>query len=125
MHTKPNSKNKSKSTTEGSIIRILSMGNVDLTYTLSLSQEDITKYKIDFEHLSKIEDLSFLYNAKALWVKIFLTTTNPTLSTLLYLNIFPKVHLSESSSHRCLLNTSTPSPFCQPFTKSSGKHCFS
>ena len=48
MHTKPNSKNKSKSTTEGSIIRILSMGNVDLTYTLSLSQEDITKYKIDF-----------------------------------------------------------------------------
>ena len=86
MHTKPNSKNKSKSTTEGSIIRILSMGNVDLTYTLSLSQEDITKYKIDFEHLSKIKDLSFLYNAKALWVKIFLTTTNPTLSTLLYLN---------------------------------------
>ena len=53
MHTKPNSKNKSKSTTEGSIIRILSMGNVDLTYTLSLSQEDITKYKIDFEHLKR------------------------------------------------------------------------
>ena len=56
MHTKPNSKNKSKSTTEGSIIRILSMGNVDLTYTLSLCQEDSTKYKVDFEHLSKIED---------------------------------------------------------------------
>ena len=26
------------------------MGNVDLTYTLSLSQEDITKYKIDFDN---------------------------------------------------------------------------
>ena len=86
MHSKPNSKNKSTATIEGTIIRILAMGNVDLTYTLSLSQEDITKYKINFNKISKIEDLSFLYDAKALWIKIFLTTTNPTLTTLLYLN---------------------------------------
>ena len=64
MHSKPNSKNKSTATTEGAIIRILAMGNVDLTYTLTLSQEDITKYKINFNKISKIEDLSFLYDAK-------------------------------------------------------------
>lgn len=86
MHTKPNSKNKSTTTSEGTIIKILAMGNVDLTYTLSLSQEDIKKYKIDFDNLTKIDDLSFLNEAKSLWLKIFITTENPTLSTLLYLN---------------------------------------
>ena len=81
-------KNKSGSSSASSepVYRVLGMGNIDLTYTLNLSEEDVAKYKIDLDKVNSLEDIGFLEDAKNLWVKIFISSNNPTLSTLIYLN---------------------------------------
>ena len=47
--------------------RVLSMGYIELNYILSLTDEDMEKFKINIESLSSIKDLGFLLENKYLW----------------------------------------------------------
>ena len=66
--------------------RVLSMGYIELNYILSLTDEDIEKYKINIESLGSIKDLGFLLENKYLWNNIQIRTNNFLLNTLLYVN---------------------------------------
>lgn len=80
-----NTKNKSTFSNEP-LQRVLGMGNIDLTYTLNLSEDDVKKYKIDISKIETLDDIGFLEDAKNLWTKIFISSDNPTLMMLLFLN---------------------------------------
>ena len=66
--------------------RVLSMGYIELNYILSLTDEDMEKFKINIESLSSIKDLGFLLENKYLWNNIQIRTNNFLLNTLLYVN---------------------------------------
>ena len=58
-----NTKNKSTSSNDP-LQRVLGMGNLDLTYTLNLSEDDVKKYKIDISKIETLDDIGFLEDAK-------------------------------------------------------------
>ena len=53
-----NTKNKSTSSNDP-LQRVLGMGNLDLTYTLNLSEDDVKKYKIDISKIETLDDIGF------------------------------------------------------------------
>ena len=86
-------KNKSGSSSASSepVYRVLGMGNIDLTYTLNLSEEDVAKYKIDLDKVNSLEDIGFLEDAKNLWVKIFMTLLLRIWRGMMWNNHFKKI----------------------------------
>jgi hypothetical protein len=67
------------------------MGHYDINYSITLSEDDLIKYKIDdLTELKTYEDISFVINNKYLWNKIEIETDNKMINTLLYLNKISK-----------------------------------
>ena len=84
-------KSKSKSVQRYIPSIILSMGHYDINYSITLSEDDLIKYKIDdLTVLKTYEDISFIINNKYLWNKIEIETDNKMINTLLYLNKISK-----------------------------------
>ena len=79
--TEKNNKNNSNNT-----INLLSFGEVNLTLTLDLEDEDIQKYHIHFENLTSLEYLYFLKENQSLWKRIKLSSTNKSMQLLLQIN---------------------------------------
>ena len=65
---------------------LLSFGSVNLLFTLNLEKEDLSTYKIKWNELESLTDLSFIRENKELWKRIELTSTSDTLSILLQIN---------------------------------------
>ena len=86
MKGRKTKKNQSTSKGEGAIPRILSMGSVDLIMNFEFTEDEIIDLELEFDKLNSLTDLKFLEEKKDLWNKFELTSNNPTLITLLYLN---------------------------------------
>ena len=86
MKGKKTKKNQSTSKGEGAIPRILSMGSVDLIMNFEFTEDELIDLDLEFDKLNSLTDLKFLEEKKDLWNKFELTSNNPTLITLLYLN---------------------------------------
>lgn len=83
---KQQKKQNATTSSAGVIPRILCIGNVDLELTLEFLPEELEDLEIEFDDLNSIQDLKFLEEKKHFWVRIDLTSNNPTLMTLLYAN---------------------------------------
>ena len=66
-------------------IKILSIGNLNITYILNLTDNDIKKYNIDFNSI-QIHDLDFLLNDSSIWNRIIFSSEDSILNTLIFLN---------------------------------------
>ena len=66
-------------------IKILSIGNLEITYILNLTDNDINKYKIDFNSI-QIADLDFLLNDSSILDRVIFSTDNFILNTIYFLN---------------------------------------
>ena len=99
-------KSKSKSVQRCIPSIILSMGHYDINYTITLSEDDLIKYRIDdLTTLRTYEDISFIINNKYLWNKIEIETDNKIINTLLYLN---KISREASKSYIEYISIETP-----------------
>lgn len=81
--------NKSDITSESTKIGpgdVLTFGSVNLLLTLNLDKNDFTKYKINWEELSSLNDLKFIIKNKLLWKRVELTSNNETMNIILYIN---------------------------------------
>ena len=65
---------------------LLAFGSVNLLLILNLDENDFTKYKINWENLSSLNDLTFIINHKHLWKRIELTSNNETMNVILNIN---------------------------------------
>ena len=86
MKGKKTKKNQTTNKGEGAIPRILSMGSVDLIMNFEFTEDELIDLELEFDKLNSLTDLKFLEEKKDLWNKFELTSNNPTLITLLYLN---------------------------------------
>ena len=77
---------KNQSQKGEAIPRILSLGAVDLIMNIEFTDDELIELGVEFENLNALTDLKFLEEKKDWWNKFELTTRNPTLITLLYLN---------------------------------------
>ena len=85
-------KSKKKSKTIPS--SILSLGHYDIDYSITLNEEDILKYHIDYiENLTSYEDIKFIVENQYLWGKMEILTENSFINLLLYLN---KISINKS-----------------------------
>ena len=66
-------------------IKILSIGNLEITYIINLTDNDINKYKFDFNSI-QITDLNFLLNDSSILDRAIFSTDNFILNTLFFLN---------------------------------------
>ena len=99
-------KSKSKSVQRYIPSIILSMGHYDINYSITLSEDDLIKYRIDdLTTLRTYEDISFIINNKYLWNKIEIETDNKIINTLLYLN---KISREASKSYIEYISIETP-----------------
>ena len=99
-------KSKSKSVQRYIPSIILSMGHYDINYSITLSEDDLIKYKIDdLTELKTYEDISFIINNKYLWNKIEIETDNKMINTLLYLN---KISKDSNKSYIEYISIETP-----------------
>ena len=80
-------KKRSKSLSKYTPSTILSLGHYDIDYTITLSEEDALKYRVeDVTQLNSVEDISFIIENQYLWEKIQMKTENNSINLLLYLN---------------------------------------
>ena len=87
MKGKKSKKNQASSTGKGEAIPlILSWGAVDLVLDITWTLEELIDLEVEWDNLNSLEDIRFLKEKKDLWQKFELSTTNPTLLTLLFLN---------------------------------------
>ena len=99
-------KSKSKSVQRYIPSIILSMGHYDINYSITLSEDDLIKFKIeDLTVLKTYEDISFIINNKYLWNKIEIETDNKIINTLLYLN---KINKDSNKSYIEYISIETP-----------------
>ena len=81
--------NKSNNEVESIIIGpgdLLTFGSVNLLLTLNLDENDLTKYKLNWESLSSLDDLKFIINHQHFWKRIELTSNNEAMNVILYIN---------------------------------------
>jgi hypothetical protein len=81
--------NKSDNTAESTTIGpgdLLAFGSVNLLLTLNLDENDLTKYKLNWENLSSLNDLKFIINHQKFWKRIELTSNNEAMNVILYIN---------------------------------------
>ena len=86
MKGKKAKKNQSTSVKGEAIPLILSWGAVDLILDITWTMEELIDLELEWDNLNTLEDIRFLKEKKDLWSKFELSTTNPTLLTLLFLN---------------------------------------
>ena len=86
MKGKKTKKNQSTSVKGEAIPLILSWGAVDLILDITWTMEELIDLELEWDNLNTLEDIRFLKEKKDLWSKFELSTTNPTLLTLLFLN---------------------------------------
>ena len=65
---------------------LLAFGSVNFLLTLNLDENDLTKYKLNWENLSSLNDLKFIINHQKLWKRIELTSNNEAMNVILYIN---------------------------------------
>ena len=66
--------------------KIMCFGKVDVILKLELTDNDIEKYKIDFDKIGSIEDVKFLENNKELWAKVTMVSMNEHFNGLMAIN---------------------------------------
>lgn len=66
--------------------RVVSLGSVDLQYTLHISKSDLMNHGVEFDKLEKVTDLSFLSSKKELWDNIQISSQNYLINFLLFIN---------------------------------------
>ena len=80
-------KSRAKSVAKFIPSTILSLGHYDLDYSITLTDDDLSKYNIeDITYLKTYEDISFIIDNHYLWNKIQIETDNKMINMLLYLN---------------------------------------
>lgn len=65
---------------------LLAFGSVNFLLTLNLDENDLTKYKLNWENLSSLNDLKFIINHQKFWKRIELTSNNEAMNVILYIN---------------------------------------
>ena len=65
---------------------LLSFGIIHLLFSLNLEKHDLKKYKIKWEKLLSLENLTFIRKHKSLWKRIELSSNNDTMNILLNIN---------------------------------------
>ena len=83
---KTSKKNQSSAGKGEAIPLILSWGAVDLILDITFTMEELIDLELEWDKLNTLEDIRFLKEKKDLWQKFELSTTNPTLLTLLFMN---------------------------------------
>jgi len=65
---------------------LLAFGSVNFLLALNLDENDLTKYKLNWENLSSLNDLKFIINHQKFWKRIELTSNNEAMNVILYIN---------------------------------------
>ena len=65
---------------------ILAFGGLSLILTLYLDQNDLTKYKVEWDDLNSLKDLKFIKKHHHFWKRIEISSNNDTLKILLNIN---------------------------------------
>ena len=65
---------------------LISYGNLNLTLTIILNQNDLIQNNIEWEKIKNYNSLSFIKRNTYLWPRIKLSSTNKTLQILLNVN---------------------------------------
>ena len=81
--------NKSDNTVGSTILGpgdLLAFGSVNLLLTLNLDENDLIKYKLNWESLSSLNDLKFIIKHQQFWKRIELTSNNEAMNVILYIN---------------------------------------
>ena len=81
--------NKSDNTVGSTILGpgdLLAFGSVNLLLTLNLDENDLIKYKLNWESLSSLHDLKFIIKHQQFWKRIELTSNNEAMNVILYIN---------------------------------------
>ena len=65
---------------------ILAFGGLNLILTLYLDQNDLTKYKVEWNDLTSLKDLKFIKKHHHFWKRIEVSSNNETLKILLNIN---------------------------------------
>ena len=66
--------------------KLVSFGDLNITFSLELSKIELEKYSIDWEKLNNIKDISFIHKNKNLWDKIEIKSTDNIINLFLYMN---------------------------------------
>jgi hypothetical protein len=104
MKGKKAKKNQSTSVKGEAIPLILSWGAVDLILDITWTMEELIDLELEWDNLNTLEDIRFLKEKKDLWSKFELSTTNPTLLTLLFLNKTSKKKVILTTFHLVYLS---------------------
>ena len=73
------------------LTKIVAIGNLDLIFSLELSECDMMYYNLDNNTFDKLEGLSFLSDKQELWDKISISSHSQLILMLLYINKISKV----------------------------------
>ena len=65
---------------------LLSFGSINITFSLSLKQKDMKKYKIKFDNLKALEDITFITKHKRFAKRVELSSKDNVLNILLNIN---------------------------------------
>ena len=65
---------------------LLSFGSINITFSLSLKQKDMKKYKIKFDNLKALEDIKFITKHKRFAKRVELSSKDNVLNILLNIN---------------------------------------
>ena len=65
---------------------LLSFGSINITFSLSLKQKDMKKYKIKFDNLKALEDIKFITKHKRFAKRVELSSKDDVLNILLNIN---------------------------------------
>ena len=66
--------------------KIVSLGELNITFSLELSQIDIENYSINWAQINELKDLSFIKEKSSLWDKIEIQSKDDLIKFLLYMN---------------------------------------